>query len=448
GIAESQLAYAASAKKKGDYELGTSLLDADNADHAPLRAELEAAQRERDARQKWLSRFKRIAAALVVVVFGVVSIALFFIAQAKNQETAAKQQAFLDRDAAVKAEQATGLAREEERKQKLKAIDAEKRARQEELAAREAQQEERRQKMIAFDATKTAQIERQKALLAKQGEEQAAYVARIGMAAAKIDENAFDTAESLLAACQPESLRRWEWGYLKRLCGQGIDFPATGTVSSVAFAPDGSWFVTAGQDKRAHLWDRATGKERMAIDHPEAIDAVAVSHDGRLVATGAGDGVVRIFRVEDGKVLHELKGHLDRVLSVAFSPRDSRWLLSSSRDHTARVWDASAGREISGSPMRGHYGWVWSAGFSADQKRIVTAGQDGRVIVWSFAPKESTSQQPAIQPQKVFAGHQGPVFSAAFSPDGRQIASGGYDKRVLIWQPDAVDSVNLTQLVA
>ena len=45
-------------------------------------------------------------------------------------------------------------------------------------------------------------------------------IARIGLAAAKIDENAFDHAEQLLAECQPVQLRNWEWGRLKHLCGQ------------------------------------------------------------------------------------------------------------------------------------------------------------------------------------------------------------------------------------
>src|SRR5262249_20851658 len=86
GVSEARLSYAASAKAKGDLELGISLLDADNADHAGLRAELEAAQREREARQKWLTRFKRIAATLVVLLFGVITIALGFVWDAQRKE--------------------------------------------------------------------------------------------------------------------------------------------------------------------------------------------------------------------------------------------------------------------------------------------------------------------------------------------------------------------------
>ncbi|HEX3726823.1 MAG TPA: serine/threonine-protein kinase, partial [Pirellulales bacterium] len=92
GISEARLAYASCAEQKGDFELGVSLLEADDPTHAPLRAALLAAQREREARQKWLTRFKRIAAAMVMIVFGVITASLVVVSRAKNQEAAAKEQ--------------------------------------------------------------------------------------------------------------------------------------------------------------------------------------------------------------------------------------------------------------------------------------------------------------------------------------------------------------------
>ena len=153
---------------------------------------------------------------------------------------------------------------------------------------------------------------------------------------------------------------------------------------------------------------------------------------------------MRVASAADGAIIQSLTGHQDRVLDVAFSPRDGRWLLSASRDKTARVWDTTTGHETS-SPLRGHTWWVWSAAFSPDEKQIVTAGQDGKVIVWSFDAREG---EPKIALRKVFLGHDGPVFAAAFSPDSRLVASGGYDKRLLVWQPEKIQDVDLKQLVA
>ena len=457
GLAEARLAYAECAKAKGDYELGLSLLDSDSAEHAVLRVELASMQRERDMRQKWLTRFKRIAAAMAILVFGVISASLLVVAQAKNRETDAKNQAIKDKEAAEIAEREAESARQKELEQKNIAVAAEAKARQEEAAARAAErkaktaeEEERKQKLIAVEAEAKAKAEEQKAVAAKRGEEYAAYLARIGVAAAKIDENAYDAADSLLAACLPEDgsedLRNWEWGYLKRLGRQGFDFHGQGTTTSAAFAPDGQWFTTVGDDGIAHLWDPENGRERLAIKHGAAIHSVAVSPDGQTLATAGADGKVRLFKSADGTAVHTLSGHEDRVLGAAFSPQDGRWLATCSRDRTVRVWDVATGREAPGSPLRGHSWWVWSVAFSADQKQLVSAGQDGKVLVWSFG--DAAGGGPIARQEKVFLGHEGPVFAAAFSPDGSQVASAGYDKRVLVWQPDKIDQVDLEVLVS
>ncbi len=462
GVSEARLAYAKSARSKGDFELGVSLLDADNAEHAALRTELEAAQRERDARQKWLSRFKRIAAALAVAVVGVILVALVLVTNAMNQEAeqrqTAEKQTVIAKQERQKAEQQTVIAEQ----QRAKAVEqteiatqqrskAEQQteiatAEREKAVAAESVAEDERDK--AEQARRVAEQKEAEAVVARQGEERAAYGARIGMAAAKIEENAFDTALALLEACQPVELRNWEWGYLKQLCEQGRNFPAERTVRAVAFGPQGDWFVTAGDDQQLDVWDRQNGEKRVSIAATTAILSAAVSPDGQFIATGTRDGSVHIARAVDGRPVRQWQAHRDRVLGVAFSPRDGRWLLTCSSDRTARLWDTATGDEVAPSPLEGHYGPVWSAAFSPDERRVVTAGEDGRVNVWSLEPESSANAADRKVPEKTFLGHAGAVFSAAFSPDGSQIVSGGYHKRVLVWRPDDIQNVDLKQLVA
>jgi len=71
------------------------------------------------------------------------------------------------------------------------------------------------------------------------------------------------------------------------------------------------------------------------------------------------------------------------VWSAAFSGDGSR-IVSAGGDGTVRVWDAKSGKGI-GEPLRGHQGGVWSAAFSGDGSRIVSAGEDGTVRLWDPA---------------------------------------------------------------
>lgn len=82
----------------------------------------------------------------------------------------------------------------------------------------------------------------------------------------------------------------------------------------------------------------------LSINEPESVDAgvtsVAISRDGRLVAAGSLDTVVRIWDVATGQLIERLNGHRDSVYSVAFTP-DGMGLVSGSLDRTLKRWDVS-----------------------------------------------------------------------------------------------------------
>ncbi len=254
-------------------------------------------------------------------------------------------------------------------------------------------------------------------------------MARIGLIAAKVDENAFDKALQLLDECKPV-FRNWEWGRLKYLCGQSVrNYDALAPVDAVALFPGDRRFVSGGWDGQVRIWDLASGRLERTIPYGGLyVHGVAVSPDGQSVAAVGNDSAayVKIWNAGTGQLKQSFTGHTDSVLSAVFS-RDGKQLLTSSYDKTARLWDVATGRQV--QIFRGHTWWVWSAAFAPDENRIVTASQDGKAIVWRVATGEAGPP---------FTGHTGPVYSASFAPDGRTVASGGYDKRVLIWDPDEV----------
>ena len=495
GISEAQLAYAGSALAKGDYDLGESLLDSGEPAHAEVLKKIKAAQKERDARTQRLKMAKRLVAALLLVVFGGGAIATYLINAQRKQAVIARNEAVKQEGIAKEqtkiAEEQRGIAFVQKEKAEVarnEAVVAQKEAEEQRQIADQrreeavvAQKEAERQKGIADEQKMIANDEKEKAVLARndaieakneadtqrtiaveqkgiaeqqRGEaEYRAYIAQIGLASAKIDENAFESAVALLKGCRPE-LRHWEWGRLMHLCGQHQqDYNVAAPVASLAVSPDGKRFVTGEWDGTAKIWDFRSGALLSTLDHGGAnVNAVAYSPDGQYIATGSNDpaGYLKLWRVDGNGSYAEVwkaghaKGktdefeneHTEAVLCVKFS-HDGQKLLSTSYDKTARLWDVGTGKQL--RRYYGHNWWVWDAAFSADDSRIVTAGQDGIAIVWQT---ETGEQSPP------FTGHEGPVYTVAFSPDGASVVSGGYDRRVLIWKPGDVQPYRYDNLAS
>ena len=114
------------------------------------------------------------------------------------------------------------------------------------------------------------------------------------------------------------------------------------------------------------------------------------------------------------------------MYSAAFSP-DGKRIVTASDDKTARMWDGETGKPI-GEPLKGHEGTVVSAAFSPDGKRIVTASHDKTARLW-----DAVTGKPIGEPLK---GHAGRVLSAAFSPDGKRIVTASDDKTARLWDAD------------
>jgi WD40 repeat protein len=113
---------------------------------------------------------------------------------------------------------------------------------------------------------------------------------------------------------------------------------------------------------------------------------------------------------------------------VAFSA-DGKRLASAGEDKTVKVWDAQTGQEQ--LTLKGHADRVYSVAFSPDGKRIASASWDMTVKVW----EAQTGQE-----QLTLKGHAGRVHSVAFSPDGKRLASAG-DGTVRLWDADAGQQV-------
>ncbi|HEX6960960.1 MAG TPA: protein kinase [Lacipirellula sp.] len=450
-LATARLDYARLALKKGDFDLGTSLLDAERDEHRDVLAQLETGRRERESRKRRIRLLKSAVAALVVAVIAVVSVAYAAVRQQRDVAVAEYERAESEKSRAVAAE-ADAVANAEEAKQNAviaqnNAAEAARNAEEARLQEQKANQNAEQARAAEADAKANERLAReqearakeaeQDALTAKAAEEYGAYIARIGLTKAKIDENSFDRAAELLAQCPPE-LRNWEWGRLEYLCNLSDEtWQGAAPFDAAAFSPDGVHFATGDWEGKAVIWNRRTGEREHQMRQGQYVHAVAYDPTGKRLAAGGSDGSVHIYRAADGELIAKLDGHTDAVLSVRFS-RDGRWLLSSGYDNTARLWNLATGKTQ--QVLLGHSWWVWSAEFSPDGKQLVTAGQDGKAIVWRPCTEEERRENPKLRPGDFVRGleftrHRGPVYAAKFSPSGERIATAGYDGRVLLWPP-------------
>jgi WD40 repeat protein/serine/threonine protein kinase len=136
---------------------------------------------------------------------------------------------------------------------------------------------------------------------------------------------------------------------------------------------------------------------------------------------GAVDEAKRLLHANVARAI--FTDHDDVVFSARFSP-DGQRVVSASLDRTVRVWKADGSAPM---VLRGHDDGVVSASFSPDGQQVVSASWDKTVRVW----KADGSGAPTV-----LRGHDDGVWSASFSPDGRQVASASRDKTVRVWQAD------------
>ncbi|RKU23919.1 hypothetical protein C6499_17600 [Candidatus Poribacteria bacterium] len=201
------------------------------------------------------------------------------------------------------------------------------------------------------------------------------------------------------------------------------------TTLSVCFSPDGKTLASSGDewDSNIRLWDVQTGKrlktlkKRTAFEDFEGrdVNSVVFSPDGNVIASGSGNGTIRLWNAHTGEFIKYLEGHTKSVNSVVFSPNGNT-LISTGEDG-ACLWDVNTGEYIEEVQVP-----AFSAAFSPDRKICAIGSEMGIFLqnAHTFQFLESLTRN--IGSEDKFRGKDiGSIGSVAFSPDGNTIVSCG-----------------------
>ena len=223
-------------------------------------------------------------------------------------------------------------------------------------------------------------------------------------------------------------------------------------VTSVAFSPDGKQVLTGNGDRAARLWDVTVGKQLRAFrlrnaqlyETSRANFPVALSPDGKHVLMGSSDEMSRLWDVGSGKEIPALQGHIQGrensvdITTIAYSP-DGKHVVTGSADRIASLWNAATGKSIRVFQDRRldedeHCGGVATVAFSPDGKQVLT-GMAYEKGLASLRLGTAARLWDVATGRRIrdFAGHIGGLQSVAFSPNGKQVLTGGDDKTARVW---------------
>jgi WD40 repeat protein len=246
------------------------------------------------------------------------------------------------------------------------------------------------------------------------------------------------------SASRDGMLKVWDLA-THRPAGETVE--GIGGFACVAYSPTGKTLVAGGFAGEFVLVEGGVKRtlQESSASGPAAVRAVDFAPDGATVATGSDDGIVRLWDVSSGRVRYALEGHVRAaaapdfapglelpiaVNDLAFSP-DGRMLASVGMDGQAIFWDTPSGRVR--MQISGNCGPLWSLAFSPDGRTIALGGSQGIALLNVEGGQSRRSP-----------GAAGRITSILYLLGGTTLASAGSDG-INLWDVSG-DPVHLRRL--
>ena len=233
-------------------------------------------------------------------------------------------------------------------------------------------------------------------------------------------------------------------------------------ISSAHFSPDGKTIITASLDRSIKFWDVASGKLKNTILAEESVENCSYSKDGRYIVASCRNKI-NVWNAASGELSYTLKGRTSDYQSASFSP-DEKFIVAAGNSGPVNIWSVDEGRIV--ATISKKFSSIGSTIFSPDGKMILVCSYDEAPTLWDafsgvlikkfeslksvatavfspdgktilFVPSNSKTAKlfSASDGAEVLEikGHGEDLWSATFSPDGKNIATASWDKTAKIW---------------
>lgn len=218
--------------------------------------------------------------------------------------------------------------------------------------------------------------------------------------------------------------------------------PVTAAPLALAALADG----LAGEAGMVRILDTGSGQVvKSWTAHSDIIYAMALSRDGKRLATAGGDKLVKIWNPETGAETARLEAHTTQVLSVAFSPDDTQ-LITGGADRQLKVWDVATRGNLITLPVK-------DSAFNALQwitagAAVFAAMDDGGLMKYTDFKVHTGAQSSESGKESRLGKMDSSLYCLTVSADGARLFAGSHDGRIFSWDKDGKLTETLNAIAA